>query len=66
VPDFHNVKAVDAQAAWAAVGFALPVVFNPALTVNPQGGGNITAQSLVAGASLNCQTTAITIDWNAH
>lgn len=64
VPNLLNVKAVDAQTTWSAAGFLQPVLFNPAFPATPpKGGGNITSQSIAAGTSALCVSTAITVTW---
>ncbi len=68
VPNFNNVKAINAQATWAAAGFASQVLFNPAFPASPPpSGGNIKDQSLEAGASYPCDaSTAITVTWQSQ
>ena len=64
IPNFHNVKAENVTAIWTAAGFTMPIVFSPLAPGSwPNGGGNTTDQSITAGLSRPCTTTAITITW---
>ena len=64
VPDLTKVKAVSAQTSWAAAGFSSQVLFNPSFPASPpNGGGNITSQTLTAGTSALCVSAAITVTW---
>lgn len=64
VPNFHSVKAADAVTTWAAASFTTQLVFNPlAPAAWPNGGGNITDQSITAGLVRACDSTGITIAW---
>jgi Flp pilus assembly protein TadG len=64
IPNFKTVKAQDATSTWTTAGFTLPIVFSPLAPATwPNGGGNTTDQSITAGLSRPCTTTAITITW---
>ncbi|HEY4754307.1 MAG TPA: TadE family protein [Candidatus Limnocylindrales bacterium] len=64
IPNFHNVKAENVSDMWTAAGFTMQVLFNPlAPAAWPNGGGNTTSQTVPAGVSRPCTTTAITVAW---
>lgn len=65
VPDLTKVKAVNAQATWAAAGFASQVLFNPEFPASPpNGGGNIMSQTLAQNTPALCASAGITVTWH--
>lgn len=64
VPNFRNVKAKNAATTWLTAGFTTQLVFNPLAPATwPNGGGNITDQSIASGLSRACGSTGITLKW---